>query len=108
MALPARKQQRLSDIFDWFESVPSFLGRRSMEHLQGLRVEEYPDDGDYVVRAEVLPGVDPESRCATVPTRRRRWRSSIRRDARPSGRARASSRVPRTVRGNDDLLSSSS
>jgi len=59
MALPVRKQQRLPDIFDWFESVPPFLGWRSMEHLRGLRVEEYTDGGDFVVRAEV-PGVDPD------------------------------------------------
>ena len=59
MPVPARRQQYLSDISDWLESWPPFLGWRAAGQLQPIRVEEYTEGDDYVVRAEV-PGVDPE------------------------------------------------
>lgn len=60
MPLPARRHAvsaRLPDLFDWLDSpwsavLPSGLG-------QTFRVEDYTDDGNYVVRAE-LPGLDPD------------------------------------------------
>ncbi|MGH3660686.1 MAG: Hsp20/alpha crystallin family protein [Micromonosporaceae bacterium] len=44
-----------TDISDWFENDFPFAGMRMIT----FRVEDYIDDGNYVVRAE-LPGVDPE------------------------------------------------
>jgi HSP20 family protein len=44
------------DIFDWLESPWTVL--RPVSH-QPMRMEDYIEDGHYVVRAE-LPGVDPE------------------------------------------------
>jgi HSP20 family protein len=60
MAVPVRGQQHglLPDLMDWAESFPSLLGFRPMSGIQGIRVEDYVEDGAYVVRAE-LPGIDP-------------------------------------------------
>ena len=44
------------DVFDWLESPWTML-RPAASHP--LRVEDYVEDGTYVLRAE-LPGVDPE------------------------------------------------
>lgn len=60
MPLPARRHAvsaRFPDLFDWLDSpwsavLPSGLG-------QTFRVEDYTDDENYVVRAE-LPGLDPD------------------------------------------------
>lgn len=44
---------------DWLESrVPSDLSWRA-GLMHGVRVEEYTEDGNFVIRAE-LPGMDPE------------------------------------------------
>jgi HSP20 family protein len=44
------------DVFDWLESPWTML-RPAASHP--MRVEDYVEDGTYVLRAE-LPGVDPE------------------------------------------------
>ena len=44
------------DLFDWIESPLGFL-RTGGE--QTLRVEDYVEDDDHVIRAE-LPGIDPD------------------------------------------------
>jgi HSP20 family protein len=57
MNTPTRRQSRhFPDLFDWMES-PMTLFRPMLG--QGMRMEDYVRNGDYVVRAE-LPGVDPE------------------------------------------------
>jgi HSP20 family protein len=48
---------RIPDIFDWFESPWMSLLPFGGAHT--FRVEDYMDDGRYVVRAE-LPGLDPD------------------------------------------------
>jgi HSP20 family protein len=60
MPLPARRLMapaRFPDLLDWLErpwpGVPPFGSN------QTFRVEDYTDDGKYVIRAE-LPGIDPE------------------------------------------------
>ncbi len=45
-------------LLDWFDTlVPGEFGWRS-GYTHSIRVEEYAQDGSYIVRAE-LPGVDP-------------------------------------------------
>ena len=59
MATPVRRQHGLlPDLIDWAESFPSVFGFRPMQGIQGIRVEDFVEDGTYVVRAE-LPGIDP-------------------------------------------------
>ncbi|GAA3431773.1 Hsp20/alpha crystallin family protein [Kutzneria kofuensis] len=56
MAKPVRRQHGLlPDLIDWAESFPSVFGLRP---APGMRVEDFVEDGMYVVRAE-LPGIDP-------------------------------------------------
>jgi HSP20 family protein len=56
MSSPTRRQSRhLPDLFDWM--APLTMLRPMLG--QGMRMEDYVRNGDYVVRAE-LPGVDPE------------------------------------------------
>jgi HSP20 family protein len=60
MAAPARRRPaaRFPDLLDWLDSpLPGFLPFGS---AQTFRVEDYADDGKYIVRAE-LPGLDPET-----------------------------------------------
>jgi HSP20 family protein len=59
MSMPARRQSLLPDLSDWFDSFPSLMGWRPMASLQAIRVEDFVDGDDYVVRAE-LPGIDPD------------------------------------------------
>ena len=47
-----RPMPLLPDVFNWLESSWPFM-------TNSVRVEEYAEDGRYVVRAE-LPGLDPE------------------------------------------------
>jgi HSP20 family protein len=54
MPLPAR---RIPDLLDWLEGP--WPGMLSFGSNQTFRVEDYTDDGKYIIRAE-LPGVDPE------------------------------------------------
>jgi HSP20 family protein len=55
-----REPARLEDLFDWVQQellpMPAF-GQCTGRHM--MRVEEFLDEGDYVLRAE-LPGIDPE------------------------------------------------
>ena len=46
----------LGDMFDWLEAPWSLL-RPASGHL--MRVEDFVQDGSYVIRAEI-PGIDPE------------------------------------------------
>jgi HSP20 family protein len=56
MVMPAHRQHGLlPDLIDWAESFPARFGFRP---VPGIRVEDFVEDGMYVVRAE-LPGVDP-------------------------------------------------
>jgi HSP20 family protein len=56
-ALTRREPRGLfPDLFDWLES-PFSMFRPFM--AQPMRLEDYAEDGHYVVRAE-LPGLDPE------------------------------------------------
>lgn len=60
MPVPARRHPvsaRFPDLLDWLESPwPAVLPFGS---AQTFRVEDYTEDGKYMIRAE-LPGVDPE------------------------------------------------
>lgn len=60
MSLPVRHRTNplLPDLTDWFESFPALWERR-MPGAYGIRIEDYTEDGRYIVRAE-LPGIDPE------------------------------------------------
>lgn len=56
MSTPVRRQPRslLPEVGDWFGSILPTAFRPNM-----VRIEEYTEDGQYVVRAE-LPGIDPD------------------------------------------------
>ncbi|GAA2722912.1 alpha-crystallin HspX [Actinocorallia aurantiaca] len=62
MALPAQQTRRLfpmSELLDFpFSDWQSLLSPLT-EQVQAIRVEDYIDEGTYVVRAE-LPGIDPD------------------------------------------------
>ncbi|MEV0283552.1 Hsp20/alpha crystallin family protein [Kribbella sp. NPDC050820] len=49
-------RRQFVDLFDWAESLPSMFAWPGT--LRGVRIEEFTEDGKYVVRAE-LPGMDP-------------------------------------------------
>jgi HSP20 family protein len=60
MPLPARRHMapaRFPELLDWLEGP--WPGMLPFGSNQTFRVEDYTDDGKYVIRAE-LPGVDPE------------------------------------------------
>lgn len=64
MATPVRRRGRslLPEVTDWFESfpaLPSLWGRPLQPGVYGIRIEDYTEDGRYLIRAE-LPGVDPQ------------------------------------------------
>ncbi len=54
--LARRAGSPVSELLDWLESSPT-LGFATMRDL--IRVEDYMDGKDYVVRAE-MPGIDPD------------------------------------------------
>lgn len=56
MATLARRSSPVSELLDWLESSPTF-GLATMRSI--IRVEDFMDAGDYVVRAE-MPGIDPD------------------------------------------------
>jgi HSP20 family protein len=62
MTVPARRERPMfADLMDWFESeFPALPIMRPFTGGQLVRVEDFIDQGQYVVRAE-LPGIDPES-----------------------------------------------
>lgn len=60
MATVAKRERgTLADLFDWFEGeFPAFPAFRTFAGTQVMRIEDYIEDGEYVLRAEV-PGIDP-------------------------------------------------
>lgn len=60
MTTPARREpRRLSEMIDWLEEgLPTLPMWRPFES-RWIRVEDYEDDGRYVIRAE-LPGIEPD------------------------------------------------
>lgn len=66
MATLARRQKfPLPDIPEWFETFPARFGMPSMGDLYAVRIEEYMEEGRYVMRAE-LPGVSPDDIDVTI------------------------------------------
>ena len=58
--LAKRERGTFADLFDWMEAeFPTFPAFRSFAGALMIRVEEFGDDGQYVLRAE-LPGIDPD------------------------------------------------
>src|SRR5512139_4306067 len=59
MTVQPHRRQPMPALIDWFEDFP--FGPRSMfgsgEHA--IRVEQYHENGDYTVKAE-LPGINPD------------------------------------------------
>jgi HSP20 family protein len=63
MVMRRSAQRGLPDLLDWAESLPQLLAltnRPVTTDVRGMRLEEFVEDGRYVVRAE-LPGMDPEN-----------------------------------------------
>ena len=59
--LARRERSPFADLVDWLESeFPTFGRLQPFGILQMLRVEEFRDGIEYVVRAE-LPGIDPDN-----------------------------------------------
>ena len=53
-----RQSHFLPDLPDWFEAfMPTPL--RQLPVVHGIRIEDFEEDGRYVIKAE-LPGIDPE------------------------------------------------
>ena len=48
----------IADMLDWLESGPA-LGLRGFGLAPYVRIEDYMDEGTYVLRAE-MPGIDPD------------------------------------------------
>lgn len=61
MTMLARRQRSaFADLIDWFESEsPTMPAFRHIGGTHVIRVEDYTEKGQYVLRAE-LPGVDPD------------------------------------------------
>lgn len=51
-------RHQLADLFDWAEGLPSLLNWPPAP-MRGVRIEEFSEEGRYIVRAE-LPGLDPD------------------------------------------------
>jgi HSP20 family protein len=62
VTVPARRERPMfADLMDWLESeFPALPIMRPFTGGHLVRVEDYVDEGQHVVRAE-LPGIDPES-----------------------------------------------
>lgn len=60
-ATPARRERPMfAELVDWLEGgFPSMPFMRPFAGAQVIRVEDYVEEGKYVLRAE-LPGIDPE------------------------------------------------
>jgi HSP20 family molecular chaperone IbpA len=59
-SLVRRERSPFADLVDWIESeFPGFGGFRPFAGFQMVRVEDFLDENEYVVRAE-LPGIDPD------------------------------------------------
>ncbi|MGW2642854.1 Hsp20/alpha crystallin family protein [Streptomyces sp. NPDC001348] len=60
MATLSRRQRfPFPDVPDWFEGLPARFGMPAMRDLYTVRIEDYTEEGRYVMRAE-LPGMSPE------------------------------------------------
>jgi HSP20 family protein len=61
MTMPARRERPMfADLVDWLEGeFPSLPLMRPFAGGHVMRVEDYVEEGRYVLRAE-LPGIDPE------------------------------------------------
>jgi HSP20 family molecular chaperone IbpA len=58
--LVRRERPLFTDLFDWLEGeFPALPVFRPLIGAQMVQVEDYVDDGRYVLRAE-LPGIDPK------------------------------------------------
>ena len=55
---PVRRRFGPADLLDWLESAPP-IGLRGVGLAPQLRMEDFVEDGVYVLRAEV-PGIDPD------------------------------------------------
>ena len=53
-----RAKAPFTDLLEWLESGTG-LGLRGLAHTPQLRVEDFVEDGTYVLRAE-MPGIDPD------------------------------------------------
>lgn len=53
-----RRTNPVADILNWFETEPSFM-QRGMGLAPLIKVEDYVEEGTYVLRAE-MPGIDPD------------------------------------------------
>ena len=62
MTVPARRERpRFAELMDWLEGeFPALPIMRPFTGGQLMRLEDFVEGGQYVVRAE-LPGIDPES-----------------------------------------------
>ncbi|MCX4510671.1 Hsp20/alpha crystallin family protein [Streptomyces sp. NBC_01619] len=66
MATLARKQKfPFPDLSDWFEAFPARFTMPAMADLHTMRIEEYTEEGRYIVCAE-LPGIDVKDLDLTV------------------------------------------
>ncbi len=61
MATPPKREGRhlLPDLFDWPDLPGLLTWPPPLGGQRGIRVEEYVEDGRFIVRAE-LPGLDPD------------------------------------------------
>jgi HSP20 family protein len=61
MTTPARRERPMfAELVDWLEGgFPTLPMMRPFVEAQVMRVEDYVDENQYVLRAE-LPGIDPE------------------------------------------------
>jgi HSP20 family molecular chaperone IbpA len=61
MTTPARRERPMfAELVDWLEGeLPSLPLMRPFAGAQVMRVEDYVEEGQYVLRAE-LPGIDPD------------------------------------------------
>ncbi|MEU2222894.1 Hsp20/alpha crystallin family protein [Streptomyces sp. NPDC018347] len=61
MTTLSRKQRfAFPEMSDWFENLPARFAMPTMGDLYTLRIEDYTEEGRYVLRAE-LPGMSPEN-----------------------------------------------
>ena len=56
--LARRSSSPMSDLLDWLDSSAP-IGMRGLGLAPYVRVEDYTEDGTYVLRAE-MPGIDPD------------------------------------------------
>ncbi|MFS4092978.1 Hsp20/alpha crystallin family protein [Streptomyces sp. AF1A] len=57
--LPRKQRFAFPEVSDWFENLPAHFAMPMMGERYAIRVEDYTEDGRYVMRAE-LPGVSPD------------------------------------------------